>query len=216
MEANFRKSAACPRTRHSQDTQAIRKIAGKAHSLSENCTFLLSGSFCCSGSCLEASRGSKSENQKILLSLSDASIQPISSLPKFLWNRGPETGLAPVMYLRFYQRTCFSNFPKFSTVSNCNWKILHLDEIPEMVNIVDGFQFRNNPPPRPSALTALFKVLLRRVRRPLASKRPPALLSFFSLTFSMKRKAALSVSYTFIYSYGKHFCTSSYNFVRRL
>ena len=66
-----------------------------------------------------------------------------------------------------------------------------------MVNIVDGFQFRNNPPPRPSALTASFKVLLRRVRRPLASKRPPALLSFFSLTCSIKRKAALSVSYTF-------------------
>ena len=44
-------------------------------------------------------------------------------------------------------------------VSNCTWKILHLDEIPEMVNIVDGFQFRNNPPPRPSVLTASFKVV---------------------------------------------------------
>ena len=42
--------------------------------------------------------------------------------------------------------------PKFSTVSNCTWKI-------QMVNIVDGFQFRNNPPPRPSVLTASFKVV---------------------------------------------------------
>ena len=38
-------------------------------------------------------------------------------------------------------------------------QILHLDQIPEMVNIVDGFQFRNNPPPRPSVLTASFKVV---------------------------------------------------------
>ena len=32
-----------------------------------------------------------------LLSLSEASIQPRTSLPKFLWNRGSQTGVSPVM-----------------------------------------------------------------------------------------------------------------------